>query len=160
MTAPETTDNCYSPLQPGVALERLQRLSRRGKLAGFRPTGDASCEVAVFGAVYDWVMAVEITPEGEGSHLTMTTRPKRTLPVIVAVVMVLATFPGVLLTHSMLATYFSWYPGATWITCAWYIPLMLLAIPALVGQYRASKKAAEESRVEVIEKIRRAVEVS
>ena len=160
MSTPETTDNCVSPLQPGVALERLQRLSQRGKLAGFKKTGAHACEVAVFGTVYDWAMAIEIADHEGGSSLTMTTRLKRTMPTVVVAVLVFARYPGVLLTHSMLTTYFGWYPTADWVTVAWYVPLTLLAIPVMLKQYKASKAAAAESRAELVEKIKKAVDAA
>ena len=138
----------------------MQRLSQRGKLAGFKKKGEHLCEVAVFGTIYDWAMHIEFEEAGNGSRLTMTTRMKRTLPIVVAVVLALAIYPGVLLTHSMLTTYFGWYPHADWVTVAWYVPLTLLAIPAMLAQFKASKAAASESRVEVVEKIKKAVEAS
>ena len=154
MTTPETRYNCLSPLELGEVRVRLARLSKRGKLAGFRQIDDATLEAGVFGTLYDRVMTIDLAgAEGGGTRLTMTTRLKRTLPTVVIVVMALALWPGVLLTDSMLSTYFGWYPKAEWVTWAWYVPLMLLAIPVLWKQYRASEAAAAEHAHEVAQRI-------
>jgi hypothetical protein len=41
----------------------------------------------------------------------------------------LTVYPGVLLTDSLLATYFLWYPRSIWFTCAWYLPITVLPVP-------------------------------
>lgn len=158
MSSTETRDNCRSPLELGVALDRLQRLSRRGKLAGFRTVDGTTCEAAVFGTIYDRVMRIDLEPDGTGTRLTMTTRLKKRMPIIVIIVMALAIWPGVWMTDSMLTTYFSWYPKAFWVTCAWYLPLTLLGVPALWMQFKASQAAAAEHGAEVAQKIADAVD--
>ncbi len=139
-------------------MTRLEKLSRRGKLAGFEKTSPTTFHAAAFGMLYDRLFVGEISPTETGSHLRMHTELKRTLPTVVAVVYLLTLWPGVLLTDSMLTTYFSWYPRATWVTYAWYIPLTLLAIPALRAQFRASQRAARAHGQETAQKIAKAID--
>lgn len=161
-----------SPLTPDAAVDALRNASRRGKLAGFRTLdtppesgGGAStrrCVCDIFGSPYDRDLFITIEPGGEsggagegGSTVRLDTRLRRKFPVIVIVVMVLALWPGVWLTDSLLVTYFSWYPRSEWVTWAWYVPLMLLAVPVLIKQYRSSEAAAAQEAAKVVRKLRR-----
>lgn len=159
-----------SPLAPEAAVEALRAASRRGKLAGFR-TLDASsdsppdsgggagvrrCACDVFGSPYDRDLFIAIAPgDGGGSTVRLDTRLRRKFPAIVIVVMVLAVWPGVWLTDSLLVTYFGWYPRSEWVTWAWYVPLMLLAVPVLIKQYRSSEAMAAVEAARVVRKLRR-----
>lgn len=158
MTPEETRHNCVTPLDVGDGLARLERLSRKGRLAGFRRVDGSTCEASVFGSLYDRVMTVSLTPAEGGTRVAMSTRLKPLTPAVVVVVMVFTLFPGVVVTHSMLETYFGGYPGALWVTCAWYLPLTLLAVPALLKQFRTSEAAAKEHALETAQKIARALE--
>ncbi len=152
--------------QPAEVLEGLSTLSRRGRLPGFRrlqevrPDGSGAGRFAadVFGLHYDRELTGVVQREGDRTRIVFTSRLRKKMPVVIAVVFILATWPGAWLTHSMLETYFGWYPSASWVTYAWYIPLMLLSIPVLLRQYRVSMSTAHSEMAEVIEKVRAAVD--
>lgn len=160
MRPEETRHNCVTPLDVGEGLARLERLSRKGRLAGFRRIDDSTCESSVFGTLYDRVMTVSLTPAEGGTRVVMSTRLKRTMPVVVIALMVFTLGPGVFVTHSMLETYFGWYPSALWVTCAWYLPLTLLAIPPLLKQFRTSEAGAKEHALETAQKVAKALETT
>ena len=89
-----------------------------------------------------------------GSTLRFGSRLKRTLPWIVVFTTIITFWPGVLLTDSLMSTWFpSWYPKEIWVTYAWYFPLCLLMIPALWKQYRVSERASEEHLRETLAKL-------
>lgn len=154
-----TPTTLRTPLAPGEAVARLLKLSRKGKLAGFEKRTDTEFRVSVFGTLYDCQMIGRAQPADDGSTIILTTSLLKKLPVTIIVVFALATWPGVILTESLLESYF---PGSlvaryTW---WWYIPLMLVTVPALIKQYKGSMRAAYEHEQEVIEKIRAALDAS
>jgi hypothetical protein len=162
-----------SPLTPEAAMEAFRTASRRGKLAGFRtlepapnPGGSGAvggagagrtlrCVCDIFGSPYDRDLFVTLEPSAGGSVVRLDTRLRRKFPVIVVVAMVLALWPGVWLTDSLLVTYFGWYPRAGWFTPAWYIPLTLLAVPVLLKQFKSSEASAAAEAALVVRKLRR-----
>ncbi|MGP1345723.1 MAG: hypothetical protein ACTS3F_03535 [Phycisphaerales bacterium] len=166
-----------SPMPPDGVVGALETASRRGKLPGFRslppPPEPGARRVCcdVFGSPYDRDLIITILParahqEGArhadpaaptGSTLRFESRLRRKFPAAVAIVMALAIWPGVWMTDSLLVSYFSWYPRAGWVTPAWYIPLTLLAIPALWKQYRKSESGAAVEAASVVDKIARLV---
>lgn len=156
----------HSPLDPSTAMERLGALAKRGKLPGFEDRSEAdrvshsdthAFRVLVFGNPYDRELLGAITPQGEGSKTELESRLLRKFPTIVVVVMALALWPGVWLTDSMLATYFSWYPNNFWITAAWYLPLTLLCIPVLWKQFKKSEAGCATETAELLKKIAAAI---
>ena len=157
-TAPISTG-----LTPSEAVARLLALSKRGKLPGFEDRGGSgvsrSFRVLVFGHPYDRELLCEAapTPDG-GSQVTLTPRLQRRLPTIMLATIALSLWPGVWLTDTMLGMYFSWYPRQFWVTCAWYLPLTLAAIPVLWKQYRKSEALAAEEQAQVVAKIAAALE--
>jgi len=164
-----TPPELLSPLDPSTVMERLGALAKRGKLPGFEDRSEAELvshsnvhafRVLIFGNPYDRELLGTITPEGEGSKLEFESRLLRKFPTIVIVVMVLALWPGVWLTDSMLATYFSWYPNNFWITAAWYLPLTLLCIPVLWKQFKKSEAGCAAETSELLKKIATAISAS
>ncbi len=127
-----------------AAIDVLERRSRRGRLPGFQRTGTSACTFAAHGSIYDRTVLVSPAPPREdGSHrLAFAARLDRKFPVIVIAALVLALFPGVVLTHSLLDVYFGWYSIGFWWTFAWYVPLTLLAVPVLWKQFKASELAS------------------
>ncbi|MCA9310780.1 MAG: hypothetical protein KDA21_06210 [Phycisphaerales bacterium] len=163
MSAPPSITTRQTTAQ---VLEALSNLSRRGRLPGFRRLqepgadgrGPGRFRVDVFGLHYDREMVGEVTGVDGGARITFSARLLKKMPTIIIAVFVLATWPGAWLTHSMLVTYFGWYPNGTWVTYAWYIPLMLLSIPVLMRQYRVSTSTAHAEMKDVIDKIAKAVD--
>ena len=153
-----------SPLPPSEAVDRLALLSKRGKLPGFlRLPVQGTTErfqLLVFGNPYDRILLGTAVPSDAGSEITLECRLLRRMPAVVIAVMVFAVFPGVLVTHSMLSVWFSWYTWNEWITVAWYIPLCLLAVPALIKQYRNSERAAAIDLAKRVEQVLVATEAS
>lgn len=153
-----------SPLPPSEAVDRLALLSKRGKLPGFqRQPAQGTTEkfqLLVFGNPYDRILLGTAAPSDTGSQITLECRLLRKIPIFVIAVMVFALFPGVLVTHSMLSVWFSWYTWNEWITVAWYVPLFLLAVPALIKQYRNSERAAAIDLAKRVEQVLVATEGS
>ncbi len=142
-----------SSLPPEQALNALVKLSRKGKLAGFDQLDNLTFRLQIFGNPYDHAMIGRITPADSGSSIELTTRLLRKLPTIMIVVFVLATWPGVWLTQSMMDIYFPGTLVAKYTTIV-YIALMVLSIPALWKQFTKSQTAAREHTQEVTERIR------
>jgi hypothetical protein len=141
-----------------AVLDALLRRSQQGKLPGFRradstASGPPGFVVDIQGTIYDRDLIGSIHPALGGSEIRFTSRLRRRLPWIVIVVTVLTFWPGVLLTDSLLTTWFSWYPKQMWVTAAWYLPLCVLTIPVLWKQYKASEKAAEAHLRETLAKL-------
>lgn len=144
-----------SPHNPEVILDRMDKLSKRGKLAGFaRGTPPALFEAAAFGTPFDYRMLATPTSISSGTRLGFSLALPLKLPLIYIVVIILSIWPGVWLTHSMLVTYFSWYTLSIWGTCAWYLPITILPLPWMYKkQFVGSRLAAAADAVELIAKI-------
>lgn len=157
-----------TPLSPEAVLERLDRLSKRGKLPGFArvqqlrgpgtPSG-AAFRVLVFGSPYDQELIAALAPEpaasgpasGPGATaLSFRLRLLRKTPTIMIGTIVLTLFPGLPLTDTMLKAYFDWYRIETW---WWYVPLTVLTLPFMWRQFTASKRASRAEADQVIAKI-------
>ncbi len=142
-----------APLSPGEALGRLAAASKRGRLAGFLrlPGSPASCRVGIEAGVYDHDLAVRFSPlagdPAGHSCVTFDLRLRRRLPIIMVVVVLISFWPGLPLTDTMLRQSFLSYnelPIETW---WWYLPLMVISLPALWKQFRvAQRRAGEEAR--------------
>ncbi|MBL8990567.1 MAG: hypothetical protein JNJ48_03195, partial [Phycisphaerae bacterium] len=91
---------------------RLDAAARRGRLAGFEtiglthpdPVGQDVFEASAFGAPFDGVLIAtceQVLPDG-GTVLSFRAHMKPLMPWVVAVVLVLTVWPGVVVTESML----------------------------------------------------------
>jgi hypothetical protein len=141
-----------------AVLEALLRRSQQGKLPGFRRASPAATSppgfiVDIHGTIYDRDLLGAIHSAPHGSEIRFTSRLRRRLPWIVILITIFTFWPGVLLTDSLLTTWFSWYPKQMWVTAAWYFPLCVLTIPVLWKQYKASEKAAEAHLRETLAKL-------
>jgi hypothetical protein len=145
-----------SGMSASDVLATLSKESRRGRLAGFKKQTDRAFVCDAFGTLYDRTLRGTIGAD----HITFVGEPRRKLPIIVIVVFALTLYPGVLLTHTMLAMWFGWYPRELWITVAWYVPATLIAIPALIKHYRASERASRGHAQETIAKIEKALQAA
>lgn len=149
-----------SDLAPEAVLERLLGAAKRGKLPGYeRVTGatPAQFRVSVFGEPYDRELIGTLRPgPSGGTVITFECRLLRKLPAIVVIITVLSFQPGMWLTDQMLNIYWAWYRAhvTTW---WWYMPLMILSLPMLWKQFRASEAATAQERVKVMGKLREAL---
>ncbi|MFT5423104.1 MAG: hypothetical protein ACI89L_000877 [Phycisphaerales bacterium] len=164
-----------TPLAVGEVLERVTALSKRGKLPGFAPRGDGGGEgggergfvAAVHGKPFDSELVCQVREVGDeggdecgdGSEIDTGVRLKRGLPAVFGVVVVLSIWPGVLLTDSLMNTWFSWYPNETWKTYAWYLPLTVIPLPWMVRKVmRQSRASGAQHAAEQVGKIAKAVD--
>jgi len=142
-------------------LAALDRLARRGKLAGYSVEG--LCEgvaftVSAHGAPFDGLLEARALQEAgagaSGIRLIFAPRVKPTAVWIAGVVLALTVWPGVVLTESLIA---SMFPGSSaWTyTWYWYIPMTApfapLALWQAIKRSRASITAAGR---EVVERLR------
>lgn len=149
-----------TPLAPDEAMRRLHAMARGGNLPEFENHGPVAFSAIAFGGTYDRTIDGFITGGADGgSEVRITSRARYRLLAIVAVVYALATWPGAWITESMLQTYFPDSLVANY-TYWWYIPLMILGVPALVGQWRSSQRAARQSEAELAERIAKALDGS
>lgn len=142
-------------------LSRLQALAKRGKLADFGVGGPdgALFHAAAFGATFDYHLLAFSQRGTSGTELRFRLDRERRMPAIAAAVMVFTVFPGVLLSHAALVSWFTWYSLSGWGTAAWYLPLTALPLPlAWHSVARKSRVAAEESAREVVAKIAAALD--
>ncbi len=161
-----------APLTPAQILDRLDKASRRGKLAGFRrsDTPDRPFHIEVFGKYFDRRLLVTMSsdsvasPDSAGASAppagnTSTTlrfenRVKHSRICIFWFVILISIWPGVSLTDSILATYFDWYPREFWVTCAWYLPLAIAPVPWMwLTAWRQSAVIADAEARESIARI-------
>lgn len=143
-------------LSPDEVIARLRKRSQQGKLPGFEHRGGHVFRVLCFGQPYDKELIGSVAPCEErqrGACVRFHTRLLRRMPTIMIVVMVLTIWPGVWVTHSLIAAYWYSYPDPMWVTAAWYIPLCLIAIPALWKQYKRSVAAADAHSHDIVQGI-------
>lgn len=133
---------------------RLLKLSKQGKLAGFRhEKGAADAVVDAHGNPFDSDLLVHHA----GSSLEFEVKMRAKLPVVFAILLVLTVWPGLPLTDSFLLT-FGWYERLVsgWLeTWMWYLPMTVLPIPFVWRtSMMKSTRSAHEHALETIEKIR------
>lgn len=134
-------------------VRRMRALSQRGKLPGFEETADGFKALA-YGWIFDFDLAYRIDESPRGCSLTPALLLKRRMPAIVLAVLIFSVWPGVWITDSMLATYFSWYPHEFWKTCAWYLPLTIIPMPWVwKTAMTRSRLLAEESARELADRV-------
>lgn len=148
-----------SPHPPAKVIDILGRESKRGRLAGFRiiesakGNGPGAYVVTAFGGIYDYDLIARVSPRGTedaGSRTSFEMRLQRKMPIAAVAIIVFTIFPGLQLTDSMLASYFSWYTIETW---WWYLPLVGLMIPFMWRQFKAGRAEARRDAITTIEKI-------
>ncbi|HED54899.1 MAG TPA: hypothetical protein ENJ00_11975 [Phycisphaerales bacterium] len=120
-------------------IQRVKRLSKRGKLPGFEPNpSDGFFEAIAFGNPFDYRLIASHHP----GQIRFTAKIKPKMPTIFWIVTALTIWPGVLFTDSLLNTWFGWYPNETWVTYAWYLPMTILPLPWLHRSIMAKTRAA------------------
>jgi hypothetical protein len=139
------------------AIWKLEVMSRRGRLPGFRRTL-TGCEVSAHGQPFDKVMHLHAADGiGKGAVFTPSLRLERRMPAITAVIFVLVTWPGVLLTDSFMRMHLAFYDA--WTTQGlktwwWYVPLCIISLVwAWFGAIKKSHRTATASARETLDKI-------
>lgn len=157
----QTLDVIETTLSAGEAKERMQRLSKKGKLPGF----DANCKHGIFSvAAHGTPFDSELIFEHQDGRLTPTLRLTPMIPSIFAALLVITVWPGLPLTDGFLAS-FTWYGNLlakvgidTW---HWYLPITILPAPFMwKSAIRKSKESARASAIETIELARKTLKGS
>lgn len=136
------------------------RLSKAGKLPGFAPETHGGLFIADAHAwPLDRVLVVRATEDRAGdATLTFELKPRLRVALFLLLVCLVAVWPGVWITHSMLGVYFDWYSWPLWVTCLWYIPMTAGPLPwVALSLLRKSKKEAYESARSIIEVLRETI---
>ncbi len=134
--------------------DRLAKLSKRGKLAGYEGTcADGLASVAAHGTPFDSKLVLK-HHDGE---VSFELRLMAMMPRVFAAILIVTIWPGLPLTEGFLDS-FVWYSdfvASTGIeTWYWYLPLTILPAPfAFKGAIKKSKLTAYESAIETIEKL-------
>ena len=141
----------------------LDAMARRGKLPGFAagPGGrDWLFAVDAFASPFDGQVRARVEGAGGagGTRLRFEVRLKPRWPAVFVMAMLLAIWPGVVLTESLLASFFPHTPW-TWVyTWWWYMPLSIVSTPFAIREAMGrSRKGAEASAREVIGELARAL---
>lgn len=150
-----------SPVSPAETMQRLDRASKRGKLAGFEQRGEHGFRATVYGEPFDREIIGAIQPSDGGSLIDLRLRLLKKMPVMAIALIVVSIWPGVWLTDSMIQTYFAGYPNSFWVTAAWYLPLTVIPLPWMLrSMWRKSEGIAREELVKTLGKITAATEGS
>lgn len=162
-TKPETTPNTpMGSLRVGVhrdeAIWKLEVMSRRGRLPGFRRTLDG-CAVAAHGNPFDKVLHLRSADHaGKGAVFNPELRLERKMPTITAILFLATVWPGVLLADTFMRNdlpyYGQWAMKHGFQTWWWYVPLTIVSlIWAWFAAIRKSNHTAAASAVETLDKI-------
>lgn len=148
-----------TPLGSEQVLSNVRKLSKRGKLPGFETECPGLFRVAAFGTPFDYTLTCHAHADEEGTSLRFVLERLNRVPIIFAAILIFTVWPGVILTDSLLATWFGfysrWSQEMPWLTYAWYLPTTVLPIPWLwKGWSKKSLAGAEEHAREQIAKIR------
>lgn len=146
-----------TPRSTGEVLATLDALARRGKLPGFvaGPVGSGWLfAVDAFASPFDGQVRARVEGQDAGARRTrlrFEVRLKPVWPAVFVVSMLLAIWPGVVLTESLLASFFPHTPWTWAYTWWWYMPLSIVSTPLAIREAIArSRKGAEASAQEVI----------
>ena len=146
-----------SPMPASDLQKALSQRAKQGKLAGYQKQSERTFTLDAAGGIYERTLIATIISDtadkDEHTEIWFEGKLKRTIPIVVIVVLVFTLWPGVWLTDSILSTWFSWYRLGIWWTSAWYIPLTLLAVPAFWAQFRKSERESWEDAHKAIAKI-------
>lgn len=145
---------------PAMELQKaLAQRAKQGKLAGYQPQGPRSFTLDAAGGLYERTLIATIISDtadkDEHTEIWFEGKLKRTIPIVVIAVLIFTLWPGVWLTDSILSTWFGWYRMGIWWTCAWYIPLTLLAVPGFWAHFKKSERESWADAEKAIGKIAR-----
>ncbi len=150
-------------LPPDAVVRTLDELARRGKLPGFVAGSGGSpwlFQADAFAAPFDGRLRATAAPEPDGRtrlHTAVSVKPL--WPWCFAVAMILAVWPGVVLTESLLASFFPHTPWTWQYTWWWYMPLSVPSAPwAIWHALSRSRTAARQSAAELVANLARALD--
>jgi hypothetical protein len=145
------------PFPASAIVDALDKLARRGKLAGFSPITPAAAtkapagalfSIAAFGNPFDAVLyaAPESAPQSQptpSTRLTFTRKLKLKGLIFFGLILLLTIWPGIELTRSLLA---STFPEQRWLIDTlpyWYLPLTIISLPwGLWEAWRRSNRSS------------------
>ncbi len=152
--SPRVLPSITSQYPPAEILRRLNLAARRGRMAGFQEEpAPALFSVEAFATPFEHKLLATASATGTATRLDFRAVMLPRVPAIFAVVIILSIWPGVWMTHSMLVTWFSWYPSKEWITWAWYLPLTVVPLPWYV--LKSLKKSRDEAHADALSQIER-----
>lgn len=148
------------------AIWKLEVMSRRGRLPGFRRTL-TGCAVAAHGNPFDKVMLLNAADsEGKGAVFTPQLLLERRMPVITLIIFIATVWPGVLLADSFMRLHLPFYEQ--WTTNGlktwwWYVPLTILSLvwawfAAMHKTNRTAAAAARETLKKIAEELQGTIE--
>lgn len=142
----------------------LERLSKRGELPGFdKEDGRGLFSVEAAGNPFDRRLVARARERDGLTVLEWELVTPRRWPIVIAAVLAVTVWPGLPITHSMLAAYWGWYARASgpegWFrTWMWYLPLTVIPIPwAWRSTMRKMRATTLASAREAVRKIAGAV---
>ncbi len=154
----QDTDNQLPSISTNLSTEeitdRLVKLSKRGKLAGYDGAcADGLASVAAHGTPFD----SQLILHHHDGEVSFELKLIALMPRVFAALLIVTIWPGLPLTEGFLDS-FVWYSDfvantgiKTWY---WYLPLTILPAPfAFRGAIKKSKQTAYESAIETIEKL-------
>ena len=148
-----------TPMSAADLQKALSLRAKQGKLAGYARQTERAFTLDAAGGIYERTLSATIISDSadqdDHTEIWFEGKLKRTIPIVVIVVLVFTIWPGVWLTDSILSTWFGWYRLGIWWTSAWYIPLTLLAVPAFWAQFKKSERESWDDAHKAIEKIAR-----
>lgn len=109
---------------PAAVMEAISTASKRGRMPGFRRTGDSTFEVALFGSPFDRMLVGRIEAAEGGAIVRFDVRTPPLLPWIFAVLLIVSIWPGIVLVDHLIPGDWGWWP--TW---WWYLPLTIIPTP-------------------------------
>lgn len=153
-------DSFAVAMSGGEVIDRLQAMSKRGKLAGFErekiPEG-ADAAFAAQGTPFEGLVLVRA---GDG-RVSFDLHMPRKWAVIFAAVLIVTVWPGLPITEAFLQS-FIWYERLTsgWFaTWMWYLPLTVLPAPFMLRSVLAKSRATSmEHAKETVARVRGVLE--
>lgn len=146
-----------TPMPAADLQKAMAQRAKQGKLAGYQAQGVRSFTLDAAGGLYERTLIATIISDtadkDDHTEIWFEGKLKRGTPIIVIVVLIFTIWPGVWFTDSVLSTWFSWYRMGFWWTCAWYIPLTLLAVPVFWANFKKSERESWADAEKAIEKI-------
>jgi hypothetical protein len=148
-----------TPMPAAELQKALAQRAKQGKLAGYQAQGPRSFSLDAAGGLYERTLIATIISDtadkDDHTEIWFEGTLNRTTPIIVIAVLIFTLWPGVWFTDSVLSTWFGWYRMGIWWTCAWYIPLTLLALPVFWANFKKSERESWADAEKGIEKIAR-----
>ncbi|MBK7405638.1 MAG: hypothetical protein IPJ41_13695 [Phycisphaerales bacterium] len=141
-------------------IDRLRKAGRRGKLPGFDSKDARAFRLDCDAVPFEHELRGSIVDQGEsGAVVRVRLARKPVIPAVFAITLVLTVWPGVWLTDSLMATYWSaygrWAESMPWLTYAWYLPTTALPLPWMWRSLvRKSRAGAAESAGKILPVLR------